>query len=169
VELFEEIRQLEEEVQEMKFADCKSEHDRTVESEGELKKFRKSLDGGTVDRTNAKKMTMTFRLSTNVLSKHAHRDKELTENFLLIQNATEKLNLTEGSGWLASEKLKTVDRQMIEFELVQFPDETGRTKLTRENAKDWCNVCRVFIQTLGNINPVLQRGALTNMFHTMVD
>jgi len=58
---------------------------------------------------------------------------------------------------------------MIELELAQFAEETGRAKLTRENAKDWCNVCRVFIETLGKINPELHRGALTNMFHTMVD
>jgi len=169
VELIEKIRKLEAEVQEMKFADCKSEHDRTVESEDELKKFRKSLDGGTVDRKNAKDMEMVFRLSTNVMPTRVHRDKELTESFQSIQNVAEKLNLTKGSGWLASEKLKAEDRQLIELELAQFPEETGRTKLTRENEKDLCNVCRVLIEALGKINPVLQCGSLTNMFRTMVD
>ena len=98
VELLEKIRQLEAEVQEMKFADSKSEHDRTVESEDELKKFRKSLGGGAVDRKNAKDMAMAFRLSTNVMPTRVHRDKELTESFQSIQNATEKLNLTKESG-----------------------------------------------------------------------
>jgi len=71
---------------------------RRAEEVQELKKFRKSLGGGVVDHTNAKNMVMAFRLSTNVISKRAHRDKELTENFQSIQNVAEKLNLTQDSG-----------------------------------------------------------------------
>ena len=67
MELLEKIRQLEVEVQELKFADCKSEHDRTVESQDELKKFRNSLGGGAVDRKSASDMAMAFRLTTNVM------------------------------------------------------------------------------------------------------
>jgi hypothetical protein len=139
------------------------------ENTDELKKFRNSLGGGVVDRKKAGEMTMAFRLGTNVMTTNNFRDKELTESILTIQDIAEKLNLEKGSGWLALEKLKSADRQMIEVALTQYAEETGRAKLTKEKAKDWCNVCRVFIEALGKINPVLQRGGLTNMFHSMVD
>jgi len=169
VELLEIKRQLEAEIDNLKFADCKSEPDRVGESTDELKKFRNSLGGVVVDRNKASEMAMAFRLATNVMSTNKFRDKELTESIRAIQEIAEKLNIEKGSGWLASEKLKSADRQMIELDLTQYAEKTGRAKLTKEKAKDWCNVCRVFIEALGQINPVMQRGGLTNMFRTMVD
>jgi len=169
VELLEIKRQLEAEIDNLKFADCKSETDRVGESTDELKKFRNSLGGVVVDRNKASEMAMAFRLGTNVMSTNKFRDKELTESIRAIQEIAERLNIEKGSGWLASEKLKSADRQMIELDLTQYAEKAGRAKLTKEKAKDWCNVCRVFIEALGQINPVMQRGGLTNMFRSMVD
>ena len=62
----------------MKFADCTSEDGRTVVSEINMKNMKKyitSLRGGTVDRKDAGKMVMTFGLSTNVMSKNVHPQK----------------------------------------------------------------------------------------------
>ena len=140
MELLEDKRQLEAEIDNLKFADCKSEPERVSESTDELKKFRNSLGGGVVDRNKASEMAMAFRLATNVMPTNNFRDKELTESILTIQDIAEKLNLAKGRGWLASEKLKSADRQMIELELTQYAEKTGRAKLTKEKAKDWCNV-----------------------------
>ncbi len=172
--LCEKIGQLQAEIQGMKFADCtsegnKSEGDLTVAGEINTMKWRTSLTGDTVDRKDAGKMVMAFSLSTNVMSKNVHRDKEQEMNFKAIISAMERLEITVTSGWLASEKLKPTDRTAIGKEIESYATETGRTKLTVEKAKDWCNVCRVFIEALGKLSPVLQRGALVNMFRVMVD
>ena len=45
----------------------------------------------------------------------------------------------------------------------------GRAKMTVEKAKDWNHVCRVFIEALGSLSPAWQRGALANMFRTIID
>jgi DNA repair exonuclease SbcCD ATPase subunit len=163
--------QLEAENDNLKFADCNSEPDRVRESMDECKKFRSSLGGGGVERSKAKasEMAMAFRMATNVMTTNISRDKEVTEGFRTIQEIVEELNIEKGNGWLASEKLKAADRQMIELELTQYAEKTGRAKLTKEKAKDWCNVCRIFIEALGHINLVMQRGGLTNMFRSMVD
>jgi len=112
MELLENKRQLEAEIDNLRFADSKSEPDRVGENTDELKKFRNSLGGGVVDRNQAGEMAMAFRLGTNVMTTNNRRDKELTASILVIQNTVEKLNLTKGSGWLASEKLKAADRQI---------------------------------------------------------
>jgi len=147
----------------------KSEGDRTVAGEINTRKWRTSLAGGTVDRKGAGKMVMTFSLSTNVMSKNVHRDKEQEKNFKAITSAMQRREITVSSGWLVSEKLKPTDRTAIEKEIESYATETGRTKLTVEKAKVWCNVCRVFIEALGKLSPVLHRGALVNMFRVMVD
>jgi hypothetical protein len=153
----------------MKFADCTYEGNRTLEGESNPKKWRTSLSGGTVDRKDAGKMVMAFSMSTNVMTKNAHRDKEQERTFKVISSAMETLEINASSGWLVSEKLKVGERNAIEKEIETYATETGCIKLTAEKAKDWCNVCRVFIYTLGKLTPVLQHGALVKMFHAMVD
>jgi hypothetical protein len=59
-------------------------------------------------------MVMAFGLSTNVMSKNAHRDKEQEKTFKAITNAMEILEITVSSGWIASEKLKASDRIAID-------------------------------------------------------
>ena len=72
-------------------------------------------------------------------------------------------------GRLAPKKLEATDRLGIEKEIAKYAADTGRSKLTEEKEKDWCNVCRVFIETLGKLSPTMQRGALVNMFRVMID
>jgi hypothetical protein len=103
------------------------------------------------------------------MSKNVHRDKEQEKNFKVITSAIQRREITVISGWLVSEKLKPTDRTAIEKEIEIYATETGRTKLTVEKAKDWCNVCHVFIEALGKLSPVLQCGALVNMFRPMVN
>ena len=57
----------------------------------------------------------------------------------------------------------------IEKEIAKYATDAGHTKLTEEKAKDWCNVCRVFIEALGKLSPTMQRGALENMFRVVID
>jgi len=87
----------------------------------------------------------------------------------MIINALKMMEVTTTSGWPVPEKLKATDRQAIELEIEQYAIETGHAKLTAEKAKDWCNVCHVFIEALGRLTPVMQHGALVNMFREMVD
>jgi hypothetical protein len=114
------------------------EGNRTIEGESNPKKWRTSLSGGTVDRKDAGKMVMAFSMSTNVMTKNAHRDKEQEKNFKAITSAMQRREITVSSGWLVSEKLKPTDRTAIEKEIESYATETGRTKLTVEKAKDWC-------------------------------
>ena len=60
---------------------------------------------------------MAYGLSTNVMSKNVSRDKEMKGNFMAITTALEIMGINASSGWLASEKLKTVDRLAIESEI----------------------------------------------------
>jgi hypothetical protein len=83
----EEIRQLQAEIQEKNFADCTSEDGRTVVGKINIRKYRTSLGGGMVDRTDAGKMDMAHGLSTNVMSKNVSRDKEMKENLKAITKA----------------------------------------------------------------------------------
>ncbi len=98
--------QLEAENDNLKFADCNSEPDRVRESMDECKKFRSSLGGGGVERSKAKasEMAMAFRMATNVMTTNMSRDKEVTEEFRMIQEIVEELNIQKGNGRLASEK-----------------------------------------------------------------
>ena len=82
-------------------------------------------------------MVMAYGLSTNVMSKNVSRDKEMKGNLMAITTALEIMGINASSGWLASEKLKAVDRLAIESEIESYTIETGRTKLTTEKAKDW--------------------------------
>jgi hypothetical protein len=167
--LLDKIEQLQAEIQGMKFADCSYEGNRTLEGESNPKKWRTSLSGGTVDRKDAGKMVMVFSMSTNVMTKNAHRDKEQERTFKAISSVMTTLEISASTGWLASEKLKVGERNAIVKEIENYATETGFIKLTAEKAKDWCNVCCVFIEDLGKLTPVLQRGALVNMFRAMVD
>ena len=38
----------------------------------------------------------------------------------------------------------------------KYADDTGRATITEEKEKDWCNVYRVFIETLGKLSPTMQ-------------
>ncbi len=111
--LCEKIGQIQEEIQGMKFADSTSEGNKSEGGQINTRKWRTSLPGGTVDRKDDGKMVMTFSLSTNVMSKNVHRDKEQEKNFKKIRSAMERLEITVSSGCLASEKLKPTDRTAI--------------------------------------------------------
>jgi hypothetical protein len=63
------------------------------------------------------KMVKAFGLSTNVMSKNVHRDKEREKTLKAITSAMEIMEITVSSGWLAPEKLKATDRQAIELEI----------------------------------------------------
>ncbi len=87
----------------MKFSDNtsegnKSEGDHTVAGEINTRKWRTSLAGDTVDRKDTGKMVMTFSLSTNVMSKNVHWDKEQEKTFKSITSAMKRLEITVGSG-----------------------------------------------------------------------
>ena len=57
---------------------------------------------------------------------------------------------------------QTGDRKQI----AKYATGTGHAKLTEEKAKDWCNVCRVFIEALGKLLPTMQCRALANRFRS---
>jgi hypothetical protein len=59
VELNQEIRQIQTEIQGMKFADCTSEGDFKVAGEINTRKYRTTLAGVTVDREEVGNMVMT--------------------------------------------------------------------------------------------------------------
>ena len=60
---------------------------------------------------------MAYGLSTNVMSKNVSRDKEMKGNLMAFTTALEIMGINVSSGWLPSEKLKAVDRLVIESEI----------------------------------------------------
>ena len=103
------------------------------------------------------------------MTRNVYRDKEQESNVQAIAEAMQLMEVPVRVGWLAPKKLEAADRLGIEKEIAKYAADTGRAKLTEEKAKDWCNVCRVFIEALGKLSPTMQRGALVNMFRVMID
>ena len=124
---------------------------------------------GVADRTDAGRMVLAYRLSTRHMTRNVYRDKEQESNVQAIAEAMQLMEVPVSVGWLAPKKLEAADRLGIEKEIAKYAADSGRAKLTEEKAKDWCNVCRVFIEALGKLPPTMQRGALVNMFRVMVD
>ena len=98
------IGQFQSEILDMKFSDYtsegkKSEGYHTVVGEINTRKWRTSLAGDMVDRKDTGKMVMTFNLSTNVMSKNVHWDKEQEKTFKSITSVmNEILEITVSSG-----------------------------------------------------------------------
>lgn len=103
-----------------------------------MKKFRRSLGGETVDRMDTGQMVLAFGMSTDVMSRNVNPrlDKEMEETFKTITNALEIMEVTINSGWLTTVKLNPTDRQAIELQIKKYALQTGRAKLTVQEAKD---------------------------------
>ena len=159
----EQMRQLQEEIRELKdgkFIDCKFDEGPTILEETKIGKFRNSLGAGIADRTDAGRMVLAFGLSTKPMTRNVYRDKEQDSNVQAIAEAMQLMEVPVSVGWLAPKKLEAVDRQGIEKEIAKYAADTGRAKLTAVKAKDWCNVCRVLIEALGELSATMQRGSV---------
>jgi hypothetical protein len=168
----EELRQLREEFRELKQkASIEGKFDEGPSILGGTRgeKFRKSLGAETVDRTDAGKMVLVYGRVTKPMTRNAQRDKEQEGNVQSIAEALQTMGMPVSVGWLAPKKLEATERKEIDKEIQMFVKGNGSAKLTPEKAKDWNHVCRVFIDALGSLSPAWQRGALANMFRTIVD
>ena len=168
----EELRQLREEFRELKqkaSIEGKLDEGPSILGGTRGEKFRKSLGAETVDRTDAGKMVLVYGRVTKPMTRNAQRDKEQEGNVQSIAEALQTMGMPVSVGWLAPKKLEATERKEIDKEIQMFVKGNGSAKLTPEKAKDWNHVCRVFIDALGSLSPAWQRGALANMFRTIVD
>ena len=124
---------------------------------------------GVADRTDAGRMVLAYRLSTRHMTRNVYRDKEQESNVQTISEAMHLMEVPVSVGWLAPKKLEATDRLGIEKEISKYASDIGRAKLTEEKAKDWCNVCQVFMEASGRLSSTMQRGALVNTFRVMID
>ena len=78
----------------------------------------------------------TDSVSTKPMTRNVYRDKEQESNVQVIVEAMQLMEVPVSVGWLAPKKLEAADRLGIEKEIAKYAADTGRAKVTEEQAKD---------------------------------